>query len=267
MLEQRAVIAKLGSAALLLQWVCVASVFCGRSDGQTVATADPGKNREPLSFEVASIKRFDPAKQKMGATIGPDEHGMRLVSNLSFFIEEAYGIEDLHITGLPAGTNGQFYEIVAKTAVPSKPAEVDEMLKTLLQDRFKLVSHFETKAEPIYSLVVSKGGLKMKAVNADDMTSYSSGPLSLRGTLTTSQIAYQLTADLHRTVVDNTGLNKRYLVDLKWVSDTQIESGNDLPIGASVFTAIQEQLGMKLVPAKGPVRTLVIDHVERPSDN
>lgn len=263
MTKQRAGNDRVRSALVLLRWAYTALVFCPLSHGQSGAAVYPS----PLAFEVASVKQVDLAKPRMGKSFGPDENGMRLVSNLGFYIELAYGLEGVQIKGLPAWTNGQFYEIAAKTKAPSKPAEVEEMLRSLLQDRFKLVSHFETNTGPIYSLTIGKGGLKINPVSPDDQSSYSAGPMSLRGVLTTSQIADQLTAYLQRTVVDNTGLNQRYRIDLKWIPDVQTQKGDEAPDGVSIFTAIQEQLGMKLQSTKGLVRTLVIDHVERPSVN
>ena len=263
MTKQRAGNGRVRSALLLLRWAYIPLVLCPLSHGQSGVTVYPS----PLAFEVASVKQVDPAKPRKGKSFGPDENGMRLVSDLGFYIGFAYGLEGLQIKGLPAWTNGQFYEIAAKTQVSSKPAEVEEMLRSLLQDRFKLVSHFETDTGPIYSLTIGKGGLKINPVSPDVQTSYSASPVSLRGVLTTSQIANQLTANLRRTVVDNTGLNQRYRIDLKWIPDEQIENGNEAASGASVFTAVQEQLGMKLQSTKGPVRMLVIDHVERPSGN
>ena len=109
------------------------------------------------------------------------------------------------------------------------------MLRTLLQDRFMLVSHFETRIESVYSLVVNKGGLKVKAVDADVKTSYSSSAVSLHGVMAASDIANQLGDDLRRTVVDNTGLSARYLVDLRWTPSVQVEDGSD----PSIFTALQ----------------------------
>ena len=253
--------------ALLLQWMCAFLVFSPPSLCQSVASVAPARNSKPLSFEVASVRPFDLSKQQMGEPVGPDQNGMRLVSDLDFFIELAYGVRGQQIAGLPAWTRGQFYEIRAKTAVPSTPAEVNEMLQSLLQDRFKLVSHLETRTLPVYSLVVGKGGLKVQPVAADVKTSYSSSRVSLRGVLTTTQIADQLTASLHKNVIDSTGLTERYRIDLKWAPDVQIQTGDELPSDASIFTALQEQLGLKLESRKGPVQILVIDHLERPSDN
>jgi uncharacterized protein (TIGR03435 family) len=251
--------------ALLLRWGCVSLVLPFVVYGQATAPLDTVKKTEPLSFEVASVKRVDPNKPGSDfSSVGPDQNGLRLMSSLEFFIELGFP-DDVQIKGLPNWAHSEMYEVAAKTPAPAAPQDVKEMVRTLLAERFKLITHLETKEQAIYSLRVGKGGLKMKPVNAD--VSYSSGSSRLTGVMNTSQIVYQLTADLRRTVVDNTGLTGRYRVDLRWIPDEQIKVGEDPPSGTSIFTAIQEQLGLKLEPAKGPVRILVIDHVERPSEN
>ena len=83
-------------------WVCFALALCPLSHAQAVAEAAPEENGKRLSFEVASVKQIDPAKQIIRDPIGPNENGLRLVSDLSFFIEQAYEVEGLQVVGLPA---------------------------------------------------------------------------------------------------------------------------------------------------------------------
>jgi uncharacterized protein (TIGR03435 family) len=254
-------------AALLLLWEYMFFLpLVGR--GQSTAKSDTGTRQESISFEVATVKRFHP--DKPGANFGqvcPDGSGLRLVSGLELFIELGFGVEGQQVKGLPSWAKTELYEVVAKTAAPSTPAEVNQMIRSLLVDRFKLVSHLESKEQAIYSLKVSTGGLKMKPADADARASYSSGHASLSGIMPTLQIARQLTADLRKTVVDNTGLSGRYRVDLKWLPDMQVDDGTDQTGGSSIFTAIQEQLGLKLEAARGPVQILVVDQIQRPSNN
>jgi len=137
-------------------------------------------------------------------------------------------------------------------------------MQALLADRFKLQIHRETKETPIDALVVAKGDFKLKESQAIvRMWSSRDG----RITITAGQIddlVFSLTGDADRTVVNKTGLTGKYDIDLKWTPDDQQGTPD---AGPTLFTALEEQLGLKLVPAKGPVDTFVVDHVERPTEN
>jgi uncharacterized protein (TIGR03435 family) len=173
------------------------------------------------------------------------------------------------------------------------------MLQTILAERFKLTIHRENKDVQTYSLVVAKNGPKLKEVKLDDAASSESkgGPVRGRASMTAgprpviigqvcplATLAGLLTAYLHRPVIDRTGLAGMYDITLHWTADenqSQTSSGVQGTSGSSpsglpsadptgspsIFTAIQEQLGLKLESAKGPVEFIVIDHVERPSGN
>jgi uncharacterized protein (TIGR03435 family) len=132
------------------------------------------------------------------------------------------------------------------------------MFRALLEQRFKLATHTETKLLPVYSLVVAKGGPKLQQADTSAPRGSGNGPTLVRGALDTGQLAHMLTPVLGRTVIDNTGLKGVYSIDLTWAADDQ-------PSGPSLFTAVQEQLGLKLEAQKGPVETLVIDSAEKPS--
>jgi uncharacterized protein (TIGR03435 family) len=172
------------------------------------------------------------------------------------------------------------------------------MIQALLADRFKLTLHKESKEAPIYALVVAKNGPKMKelppepppAPNADpkdppdkpDPKHMGRGGMRMgRGELTGSGVKLSFLAEalsnpLGRTVIDKTGLKGDYDFELKWTPDESQGAGfkppGDAPPppdpnGPSIFTAIQEQLGLKLESQKGPVDLLVIDHAEKASEN
>jgi uncharacterized protein (TIGR03435 family) len=171
------------------------------------------------------------------------------------------------------------------------------MLQTILSERFNLTIHRETKELQVYSLIVAKNGPKLKEVKLDDvdpskpktgpapgsaqMTSGAAGG-QMRGFASSlANLTVMLTNYLHRPVIDRTGLTGIYDYTLRWTSDdgqtqssSSIQRGppSGLPStdpsgGASLLTAIQEQLGLKLESAKGPIELIVIDHVERPSGN
>jgi uncharacterized protein (TIGR03435 family) len=165
------------------------------------------------------------------------------------------------------------------------------MVQELLADRFKLKVSHETKELPVYALVVAKGGLKMKEespATTPDAAAHPRtflqfmGPGQFRGT----NIGVGLLADvlsrqpeLGKLVIDETGLKGNYDWTLKWTpeqSDPMFKRPNGAPppnapppdtSGPSIFAALEEQLGLKLEPKKGPVETLVIDRIEKPSEN
>jgi uncharacterized protein (TIGR03435 family) len=156
------------------------------------------------------------------------------------------------------------------------------MLQALLADRFKLTIHRETKNLPIYSLVIAKGGSKLQEAHLDGrpedhMIRVGRGELTAPG-IRLEDFAHILTQQTGRTVVDNTGLKGHYDLKFHWTPDqgeafdgpggsTSPESSISSDMPPSIFTAIQEQLGLKLESRKGPVEILVIDHVEKPSEN
>ncbi len=131
------------------------------------------------------------------------------------------------------------------------------MLRTLLADRFKLASHSETKELPLYSLVVGKNGPRIQEVK-DGIGSMSAGKGRLSGRMPIVDFARYLSPILGRAVVDRTGLTGAFDIKLEWTP------GDDAS-GPSIFTAVQEQLGLKLESAKGPVEILLIDHAEKPA--
>jgi uncharacterized protein (TIGR03435 family) len=142
------------------------------------------------------------------------------------------------------------------------------MLQSLLADRFQLRVHYESRIQPIYELVLAKGGFKLKPLPADHERGGMSGrpgEMILHG-MSIADLARSLSMsnEAGRAVVDKTGLTGNYEIDLKWTPDDQQGTPD---AGSTLFTALEEQLGLKLEPAKGPVDTLVIDHVEKPSEN
>ena len=136
--------------------------------------------------------------------------------------------------------------------------------------RFKLVSHPETRELPIYALMVAKGGSKLEETKSNGLKiSGSYGKLVAEG-VTTDGLARELAKAVGRVVVDKTGISGRFDVTLRWTPDQGPAMLNGEPIPdppPSIFTAIQEQLGLKLDSQKGPVQVLVVEHVETPTAN
>lgn len=215
------------------------------------------------NFEVASIR---PRADDGGVSF--QVSGALLIAknnSLSNLITFAYNLKDYQVLGLPAWGESERYDLNAKaednaalTRDSAKP-----MMRALLADRFQLKSHLETRDMPIYALVVAKNGPKFKesAPGTEGMLS-SGGPRNLNVLKVTagdmSQLANHLSyiQEIGRPVLDKTALTGVYDYILK-----------SEPGAESIFTAIQDQLGLKLEPIKAPLEVLVADHAERPSGN
>jgi uncharacterized protein (TIGR03435 family) len=140
------------------------------------------------------------------------------------------------------------------------------MFQALLADRCHFQGHLVTRELPVYDLVIAKGGLKMKEAPPDEPGGQSMGANKLEAHAnSTAAIAGAFQWTVGRMIVDKTGLaEKKFDFNLTWAEDRG--DGTADP-GPSIFTALEEELGLKLVPSKGPVRVLIIDHIERPSPN
>jgi len=139
------------------------------------------------------------------------------------------------------------------------------MLQAMLADRCQLKVDLETKELPVYELVIAKGGLKMKeAASTEESTGrFSAGEFTAQA-MPVENLVFALPSD-GRQIVDKTGLgDKKFDFHLRWTTDDRIEAGDS---GPSLFTALEEQLGLKLVSSKAPGTVLVVDHMQRPSPN
>lgn len=211
-------------------------------------------------------------------------HGRLTASNATvrMLMQAAFHVKDFQITGGPAWVETDRYDIEAKTErTDISDDDLWQLLQPLLSERCKLTFHREAKQLPIYSLVVDKGGPKLKVHSGDDAPSIrvsaGSGKVVVEErNATLAKFADSLSGFLDQTVVDNTGLNAEYDVRLEWYQDHPgepspsalgaVEENLGLT-GPSIFTAVKEQLGLKLEAAKGPVDIIVIDHIEQPSPN
>jgi uncharacterized protein (TIGR03435 family) len=234
---------------------------------------------QTTEFEVASIKPSDPNSRGMRMR---SDRGRFTGSGLTveFLIQSAYEVRNFQIQGAPGWIKTERYDIAAKGG-DEKEDDVAPMLQSLLANRFHMAFHRATKELPVYSLVVAKGGPKMKEnTSADDAPE--NGPrMSVgRGRFSAQKFKIEglvtsLSQQLGRKVIDKTELTGSYDFKLEWTPDEaqpgmpkeqpgtiQIENS-----GPSIFTALQEQLGLKLESAKGPVDILVIDRVEQPTEN
>lgn len=247
-------------------------------------------------FDVVSVKLNKSGTNNFRSMYSPS--GTVEITNtpLLFVIRQAYSLynsNDDQITGLPEWAKTERYDIQAKVSEADAPVmktltreQRGEMLQGLLADRFKMVAHTETRERPVYALVVAKGGTKLH--EADATNTYPDGIHAPDGkgggagmmrmgrdfidaqAIPMSQLLGTLTQLSGRTVLDKTGLTGKYDVHLKWAPDDPgLVNGAPAPESAypPLFTAIQEQLGLKLESQKGPVPGVVVDHIERPAEN
>lgn len=194
-------------------------------------------------------------------------------------IYNAYEVQSLHEEppGLPGWADSAVFDIEAKVGDDSiamgknlSPKEREElnnqMLQALLADRFKLRVHYESRIQSVDQLVVTKGGSKLKQWPAEQKprgVSWSGNQIKVQGA-GMDRLVFCLSDVLGRTVVDKTGLAGNFDIQLKWTPDDQQGKPD---AGPTLVTALEEQLGLKLQAAKGPVNALVVDHVEKPSEN
>jgi len=196
---------------------------------------------------------------------------------VKLLINVANNTEDYQVSGGPSWIGSEKYDAVAQAGHDVSRDELRMMLRTLLADRFKLKLRQETREMSVYSLVVGKNGPKLQEV--DPQTPRAgfrwSGTQMIGAPATMAQLAVALGISLHCPVLDNTGLSGKYNFKLEWSpmnkparlpgDDRDIVASD--PSGPSLFTALQEQLGLKLQSQKGSGTFFVIEHVERPSEN
>ena len=252
--------------------------------------------KERPEFAVTSVKPNHTGCCTSGG-VGNGGGGGKNVT-LKELIGFTYRIQQFQISGGPRWIGSDRYDIEGKAEDPK--ADFDQlrlMLQTLFEERFKLKVHRETKESPVYALVAGKGGPRIK-LSSDQVSQDVNGPAPAgagpnRGAIrigvgnlvgnavTISWFASMLSSRLDRLIMDKTNLSGRFDIRLKWTPSpgeslfgvpAEIIDMNGVtvrldPSGPSIFSAIQEQLGLKLESAKAPVDLLVIDRVERPSEN
>jgi uncharacterized protein (TIGR03435 family) len=246
---------------------------------------------EPLpSFEVATIKPLmDAPPPRAGGPppLGQDE--VHMIVPARFLIASAYRIQTFsraQITGGPDWINSDLYDVYAKMSPSAvehlqtlskdeRRRQVQLMEQSLLADRFKLKVHFVKKELPVFDLVVAKGGPKLSpTADAPSRREEALHPIGqnweLKGNVSIHDVIDMLEMQPEvggRLIEDRTGLAGTYAMAAHWTQDrtgaTDAAAGKYPPL----FTALQEQLGLRLVESKEPLETLVIDHIERPSEN
>ena len=240
-----------------------------------------------LEFDVATIKSSDPNVNGSHVNSSRDGNKGKLECHnltLKQLIVIGYHLRKEQITGGASWTGSDRFDIEAKYELPAEPElkqsltdaqkaeqqrQFEERVRGLLADRFQLTVKFETRETAIYALVVAKGGPKLKPTK--DNTG-NQGTKSRRGTMTGTgsdpeNIAQALGYETDKPVLDKTGLKGRFDFQLDWMPDPPAGATTPEISGPSLFTAVQEQLGLKLDAQKVPLPFLIIERAEKPSAN
>jgi bla regulator protein BlaR1 len=249
-----------------------------------MAVSQAASGAPPVVFSVISIKPTQEEFKERGDTRDGYSDNSATIRDL---IVDAYDLAMPElVSGLPSWTESQRYAVEAKMddatvtalhALPHKAQddERDRMMQALLAERFNLKVHHEMRQISVYALVPAKGGVKLKQAGAGEKMNYRmdySADLRLMTAVATSMgdLADALSDkdQAGRVVLDHTGITGQYDFSLKYTMDIALGTGETASDSApSLFTALQEQLGLKLEPVKAPIDTIVVDHVERPTPN
>lgn len=288
---------------LVVGMMALSSIVVGLADPQPRYAQPAQAAAAPLSFEVASIKPSEGDGRMVRIQMSPGGRYTASGVNVKMLMQQAFDIRDYQILGGPAWMSSTPFDITAKAEDPNVTRDqVRQMLQSLLAERFQMKFHRETRELPIYSLLVGKNGPKLplsenqpspEAPASQAKAGTSTGSASgARGNATMMSIGRgqmnaqgapmsafvnMLAQQLGRPVLDKTDLKGNYDIKLEWTPDESSRTipgaaGVDAPpagdtSGPSIFTAVQEQLGLRLVSDRGPVEVLVIDSLEKPSGN
>jgi uncharacterized protein (TIGR03435 family) len=247
-------------------------------------------------FDVVSVKRATDIRSTR--SIGEMPGGRFVLSGMTIapLIRSAYRADTSDLIGAPDWVNFETYDVEAKAAGEVPRDQMTAMLQAMLAERFKLAVHYEMQERPVYALVLARAdgrlglGIRRSELDCDAIHAAqragSTGPfpatsngaptcgMSMRGERgmevllggqPLSTLAASFGSGIGRIVLDKTGLTGNYDVTLRYIMQPQPNAPPDTP--PEIFTALQEQLGLKLEPDRAPLRILVIDHIERPTDN
>jgi uncharacterized protein (TIGR03435 family) len=225
------------------------------------------------SFEVASIRPASPDATDFGVDTDP---GLLRVEaqTLRDMVRIAFGVNDSQVAGGPKWADSDRFDITGRANGPAGSKELLTMLQNLLADRFKLAIHRETKTAQGFALVVAKGGIKMqKSESTESNSTGGRGRIDAQG-VSMSKFAERLNRAVRAPVEDATETPGGFNFTLTWSPDdpsTKPLAPDRPAVGdsnaPSVFTALQEQLGLKLESRKVTMEVIVIDRAEKPDDN
>jgi uncharacterized protein (TIGR03435 family) len=230
---------------------------------------------QSLVFEAASVK----VSRSTGGGIRQNPGRLDITGmTLREMVQYAYDVQGIQVSGGPPWFGSDHWDISATAGRGVSEREQKKMLQSLLTERFRVTIHRETKELSVYTLVVGKNGSKLKpnteGTPEEIMLNAKAGLFTLIGEdVTVPKIAEALFGQVERIVIDRTGIEGSFDFKLEWVPDAanmpsingaKMEASTE---GPSIFTAVQEQLGLKLESTKGPVEILVIDRAEKATEN
>jgi bla regulator protein blaR1 len=292
-LSRKVLLAALGSMAMATP-VVIGLVHARPGRAQSPAATSPvPETIKPMAadanpgFEVVTIKPSQPNRPGKGITV-KGTHLRTINTDLDDLMVLAYGVHTRQIVGAPDWADKDLFDLDGVPDVPGRPnvKQIREMLQKLLSDRFQLKFHRETKELSVYVITVANGGPKMAKTTASPDNDLPGFFLRGLGNLAVTNITMKDFADgmqsavMDRPVVDHTGLTDHYDFTLKWTpDDSQFApyretnpkmappAGDNPNAQPSLYTAVQEQLGLRIEATKAPDEVMVIDHVEQPSPN
>ena len=254
----------------------VVGLGCRPVRAQDIAGTDAAmaKDADP-DWDVVSVKAHDPNDPGNSQSMSMKGREFVVVNRtVEGMLQFAYGVQRVQIVGARGWAETERWDVQGVPDVPGHPSlkQTQSLMRKLLEERFGLKVHRETKELAVYAITVAKGGEKMARSSGDpngtpdENESSNGGVVTMRMTnMSMGEFAPDLGSFLDRPAVDQTGLAGRYDFQLKWSRDEVSTGDPDAPPG--LFTAIQEQLGLKLEPVKASTEVLMIDAVERPSAN
>jgi uncharacterized protein (TIGR03435 family) len=227
------------------------------------------------SFEVASIK-LSRTNNKPSVISSPGGRTVATNETLKYLIGFAYGVREYQIVGGPKWIDSDEYDIDARPPAAFQPSlstrpYVMKMMQSLLEERFRLSLSRSSRELPVYALIVGKNGSKLKErakpeTPSDMKMTGANGSLTAQG-LPIAILAESFSSILGRQVNDETGLTGYYDFRLEWTPEEMAANARSDNTGPSIFTAVQEQLGLRLEARRGPVEVLVVQAATRPSAN
>jgi uncharacterized protein (TIGR03435 family) len=277
-----------GLLIALLVVVCSSSLHA-----QSTPIIEEPNYTPTLTFDVATIRQTSPTEGALRVSVNSPPHNSRFeVTNLPIkaLVQIAYGF-DMPVTGAPDWSENTFYNIqarsdeaadarLAKLTLNEVRLEKRNAIRALLAERLGLKTHVETRESSIYNLVVAKGGVKMAVTPAPPPPPDGQAPPPLTADFNAHGTAQGLEFDVsnaviralcgvlssqvHAPVIDKTGLTDYYNFKLQMAGDWSLNNPESWP---SVFTAVEEQLGLKLVAVRESVPNLVIDRLTKPTEN
>jgi len=249
------------------------------SQTQPPAQASTKLTRQPI-LEVATIKPVKEFNAYNTRDLKQGRHLFVYQASVKHLMMLAYDVDLSQVVNGPGWSGNDLFDVQAQAIAGVDPRDGDnaeELLKELLNDRFKLKFHKEQRMLPVYVLSIAKGGSKLKASDPGSSSNNSGcahfGECSFSKDSLSRFASWLSSVVLDTKVIDKTGLIGDYDFDLKWIPDESqfARFGAAVPMegskGPNLFTAIQEQLGLKLKQTKAPLDVLVIDHVEKPTEN